>query len=77
MNRFGKRSMENPVCPRKGVHQLANDSASQSFVTVRQIFSDGPAGTGRATDSHFGGDPFLIRRLHDLAGGTDEHRASI
>ena len=47
------------------------------FVTVRQMFSDGPAGTDRATDPHFGGDPFPIRRLHDLAGGTDEYRASI
>ncbi len=36
----------------------AIDSASQSLVTVRQVFPDGPAPKGQASSRHFGGEPF-------------------
>ena len=39
------------------------------FVTVRQIFSDGPAGGNRAISSHFGGAPFRPLRPPGLAMG--------
>ena len=71
MNRFGKRSMEmRRPHKKKGVIRTANDSASQRFfVTVRQMFSDDPVWKTRADFPYFGGDPFPLRRLHDLAGG--------
>jgi hypothetical protein len=37
------------------------------IVTVRQIFSADPATEDRAIFHHFGGTPFPIQRLHDLA----------
>lgn len=36
-------------------------------VTVRQIFSDGPADPLLASKTRFGGVPFFVRRLQDLA----------
>ena len=39
------------------------------FVTVRQMFSDDPAGKNRVLFSHFGGDPFPQRRPPGLAKG--------
>ena len=43
------------------------DSASQNFVTVRQILSDEPATADRAIIHHFGGAPFPQQQLHDMA----------
>jgi len=37
------------------------------IVTVRQIFSAGPAMKDRAIFHSFGGTPFPLKRLHDLA----------
>jgi hypothetical protein len=47
---------------------MSKDSAPQSvFVTVWRIFSDKPATKIRTNLYHFGGAPFLIQRLYDLA----------
>ena len=43
--------------------------ALHNIVTVRQIFSDGPANTVHADRIRFGGSPFLHRRPHGLAAG--------
>lgn len=48
---------------------MANDSASQSIVTVRQMFSDDPAEESRVTFFHFGGAPFRPSRPPGLAMG--------
>ena len=71
MDRFVKRSMENTErSPRQGRSRTAIDSASQRFVTVRQVFPDGPAPEGQASSRHFGGGPFPVRRLPGLAGAV-------
>ena len=71
MNRSVKRSMENTErSPRQGRSRTAIDSASQRFVTVRQVFPDGPAPEGQASSRHFGGGPFPVRRLPGLAGAV-------
>ncbi len=49
--------------------RTAIDSASQRFVTVRQVFPDGPAPKSRLS-RHFGGGPFPVRRLPGLAGAV-------
>ena len=56
--------------PRQGRSRTAIDSASQRFVTVRQVFPDGPAPEGQASSRRFGGGPFPIRRLPGLAGAV-------
>ena len=68
MNRFVKRfmGMRHGEITRTEQPLIA---LPKDFVTVRQMFSDGPAGDDRAALPHFGGDPFRLRRLHDLAGG--------
>ena len=71
MDRFVKRSMENyGKKPPAGRSRTAIDSASQRFVTVRQVFPDGPAPEGQASSRHFGGGPFPVRRLPGLAGAV-------
>jgi hypothetical protein len=45
------------------------DSAPQSFVTVRPIFSDGPEPATQAPARFFGDLPFSPRRLPALAAG--------
>ena len=40
----------------------------KGIVTVRQMFSDGPATKSQAAFRNFGDVPFSIRRLPDLAG---------
>ena len=42
---------------------------AQILVTVRRMFSDGPAAKDQAGFHGFGGFPFPIRRLPGLAGG--------
>ena len=70
MDRFVKRSMGNTESCPGGALRTAIDSASQRFVTVRQVFPDGPAPKGQASFRHFGGGPFPVRRLPGLAGAV-------
>ena len=44
------------------------DSAPQRIVTVRRIFSDGPAPKTQARFRYFGDGPFPLPRLPGLAG---------
>ena len=70
MDRFVKRSMGNTESCPGGALRTAIDSASQRFVTVRQVFPDDPAPEGQASSRHFGGGPFPTRRLPGLAGAV-------
>ena len=75
-----ERTKNGPLCqavhgkygkkPRQGRSRTAIDSASQRFVTVRQVFPDDPAPEGQASSRHFGGGPFPTRRLPGLAGAV-------
>ena len=76
----GGRTKYGPLCqavhgkygrtPRRGRLRTAIDSASQRFVTVRQVFPDGPAAGEQASSRRFGGGPFPVRRLPGLAGAV-------
>ncbi len=57
---------DNEKAAEKGGVRTANDSASQKFVTVRRIFSSGPAEKTQACVPNFGGLPFLCKRLPGL-----------
>ena len=69
MNRFAKRSMVRRInVPEKERKtELPMIALHKVIVTVRQIFSADPATEDRAIFHHFGGTPFPIQRLHDLA----------
>ena len=84
MNRFVKRSMDITSRERLCLRQQTllrwstfNDSASQIHVTVRQIFSDGPANTGQTPGIASAVSPFSRSGCQALLRGTDESRASI
>jgi hypothetical protein len=67
--------MENRV--RQITFPVIIDSAPQSIVTVRTIFSHSPETEQQAFFRIFGDGPFPFNGCLALSKGTDEHRASI
>jgi hypothetical protein len=67
--------MENRV--RQIAFPVIIDSAPQSIVTVRTIFSHSPETEQQAFFRIFGDGPFPSGGCLALSDGTDEHRASI
>jgi hypothetical protein len=74
MNRFvsGPWKIGNRTCI-----PVIIDSAPQSFVTVRTIFSHGPEPKEQASRGSSAMNPFPSDGCLALPVGTDEHRASI
>ena len=65
MNRFGSGPWKIGLSSRSPV---IIDSAPQSLVTVRTIFSGGPETKEQALFRIFGGEPFPLRQLPGLTG---------